>query len=107
MKSAPPEDAGRAFATRLYAADLDYDGPPFGWFRIPDQFTLRRVSEIAAAGGPPLFLHAVLVSSHTPFAPVPPYVADWRPGDLYTGVAQDEWDRIYAAPDWSHLERPY
>ena len=49
----------------------------------------------------------MLVSSHTPFAPVPPYVADWDAAPLYRGIAQAQWDRIYAAPDWSHLETPY
>ena len=90
------------------AAAQEYRGPPFGWFGIPDQYTLRRFDDTdAAPGHKPLFAQIVLVSSHTPFAPVPPYVADWREGDLYRGVPQAQWDRIYAAPDWAHLERPY
>jgi hypothetical protein len=108
MKTPAPEDAFWGFEKRLYAADLGYAGPSFGWFAIPDQHTLKRVSEVAAEGdGRPLFLQAVLVSSHTPFAPVPPYVADWRDGDLYAGIPADAWSRIYAAPDWSRLEKPY
>jgi hypothetical protein len=108
MKTVSDEDAFWGFEKRLYAADLGYDGPEFGWFRIPDQFTLRRIAEEAAAGdGRPLFVQAVLVSSHTPFVPVPPYVADWSPGDLYAGVTGEEWRRIYGPPDWARLDKPY
>jgi hypothetical protein len=108
MKTPAPDDAFWGFERRLYAADLDYTGPEFGWFRIPDQVTLRRVAELAAArDGRPLFLEAVLVSSHTPFAPVPPYVADWADAGAYATVADETWRRVYAQPDWSHLERPY
>jgi hypothetical protein len=96
------------FEKSLYAADMGYTGPEFGWFRIPDQVTLRRAAEFGASGdGRPLFLRAVLVSSHTPFAPVPPYVADWNDAGDYSSVSAAEWERVYAQPDWSHLERPY
>jgi hypothetical protein len=108
LKTPEPEHGFWGFDKSEKAADLGYRGPPFGWFDIPDQYTLRRVDERdAAPGHRPLFAQIVLVSSHTPFAPVPPYVADWRPRDLYRGIPQTQWDRIYASPDWSHLERPY
>jgi len=108
IKTPEPEHAFWGFERSLYAADLGYDGPPFGWFDIPDQYTLRRLDETEGASGhAPLFAQIVLVSSHTPFAPVPPYVADWDAAPLYRGIPQAQWDRIYAAPDWSHLETPY
>jgi hypothetical protein len=47
------------------------------------------------------------VSSHTPFAPVPPYIAQWNDTDPYEGVSPAEWRRIYREPDWAHLDRPY
>ncbi|MGO8921141.1 MAG: hypothetical protein ACLQJR_35090 [Stellaceae bacterium] len=108
IKTPEPEHGFWGFERSLYAADLGYDGPPFGWFDIPDQYTLRRID--AAEGAPghaPLFAQIVLVSSHTPFAPVPPYVADWDAAPLYRGIPQAQWDRIYAPPDWAHLEAPY
>ena len=108
IKTAEPEHGFWGFDRDYYAADLGYTGPPFGWFDIPDQYTLRRLDETEAGPGhKPLFAQIVLVSSHTPFVPVPPYVEDWRAGDLYRGVAQAEWDRIYAPPDWSHLGAAY
>ena len=108
LKSDEPEAAFWGFDHTYDASDLAYSGPPFGWFNIPDQWTLRHLNETEnAAGRPPLFAQIVLVSSHTPFVPVPPYVADWSGDDLYRGIPQAEWDRIYAPPDWSHLDAAY
>ncbi|HEX7970369.1 MAG TPA: hypothetical protein VF502_19255, partial [Stellaceae bacterium] len=108
LKTPAPDNGFWGFERSYYAGDLGYEGPPFGWFRIPDQYTLRRFDEAEAGPGhKPLFAQIVLVSSHTPFAPVPPYVADWRDAGSYRGIGQPEWDRIYAAPDWSRLDRPY
>jgi hypothetical protein len=96
------------FERSIYAADLGYDGPAFGWFRIPDQYTLRRFDETEAASGQkPLFAQIVLVSSHAPFAPLPPYVADWNARPLYGGISPAQWQHVEAPPDWSHLEAPY
>jgi hypothetical protein len=108
LKSYEPEASFWGFDRTYTARDLGYDGPPFGWFNIPDQWTLRRLDETeGAAARPPLFAQIVLVSSHTPFVPVPPYIADWRGDDLYQHVPPAEWERIYAPPDWTHLEAPY
>jgi hypothetical protein len=108
IKTPAPDHAFWGFQRSYYAADLAYPGPPFGWFGIPDQYTLRQfdVGE-AAPGHAPLFAQIVLVSSHTPFAPVPPFVAHPGAGDLFRDVAQSEWQRVYAPPDWAHLETPY
>ncbi len=107
-KTPAPAHGFWGFERSLYAADLGYDGPSFGWFGIPDQYTLRRVDETeGAAGHAPLFVQIVLVSSHVPFAPLPPYVADWRAVPLYAGISPAQWDRIRTPPDWSHLDAPY
>jgi hypothetical protein len=108
LKSAEPEAAFWGFDRTYKAADLGYSGPPFGWFDIPDQWTFRHIDETeGAAGHKPLFAQIVLVSSHTPFVPVPPYMADWSGKDLYRGIPQSEWDRIYAPPVWSNLGPAY
>jgi hypothetical protein len=108
LKSSEPEQSFWGFDQSYRAADLGYEGPPFGWFDIPDQYTLRRLDETEGTPGhKPLFAQIVLVSSHTPFVPVPPYVADWSGSDLYRDIPQADWDRIYAPPDWSHLDRAY
>jgi Sulfatase len=108
LKTPEPGTGFWGFDATEGAAALRYHGPPFGWFTIPDQYTLERFDATdAAPGHKPLFAQIVLVSSHTPFAPVPPYVADWRQGDLYRGIAPAQWRRIYAPPDWAHLEQPF
>lgn len=103
-----PEGDYWGFDRVIAARDLGYRGPAFGWFAIPDQYTLEMVLErVDAKPHPPLFAQIVLVSSHTPFAPVPPYLADWGDAGSYASVSQTEWNRIYAEPDWLHLEEPY
>jgi hypothetical protein len=111
LKTAAPEDAFWGFDKSYLAGDLGYDGPPFGWFGTPDQYTLAHFDATEAAPGhAPLFAQIVLVSSHTPFAPVPPYIAAADQAGLYQGyrgITQSAWDDIYAPPDWSHLDAPY
>lgn len=108
LKRPLPEDKFWGFAKSYYATDLGYDGPPFGWFDIPDQYTLRRFGEVEAGPGhSPLFAQLVLVSSHTPFAPVPPYVEDWADAGAFESVTPEQWTHIYGEPDWSHLEASY
>ena len=52
-------------------------------------------------------IQIVLVSSHTPFVPVPPYLADWHDVGKFATVPHAEWKKIYAQPDWADLDRPY
>lgn len=108
IKKPYPEGAFWGFDKAYYAAEIGYPGPEFGWFDIPDQFTLARFT--AAELKPdhaPLFAQIVLVSSHTPFAPVPPYLANWNDLGGYLTVPQTEWPKIYAQPDWNDLDQPY
>lgn len=73
---------GRAFGyDRIYdAAAIGYEGPRFGWWDIPDQYSLALLQdrEIEVAGRAPLFVFYPTVMSHMPFAPTPPYATDWR-----------------------------
>ncbi|HUZ72948.1 MAG TPA: hypothetical protein VMU87_08175 [Stellaceae bacterium] len=108
IKKPWPEGAFFGFERSYFAANLGYRGPPFGWFTIPDQYTFARFDAAELKPGhAPLFAEIVLVSSHTPFAPVPPYVAQWRDAGSYKSISQPTWKRIYREPDWQHLEVPY
>jgi len=98
----------RAKCFQIHAVWHDLACLFFGWFGIPDQYTLKRFEATEdTPGHAPLFAQLVLVSSHTPFAPVPPYVPDWNDAGLYRSIAQSTWDQIYAPPDWSRLDLPY
>jgi hypothetical protein len=108
IKKPWPEAKFWGFDKSYYASDLDYRGPEFGWFGIPDQYTLKKfATREDHADGKPLFAQIVLVSSHTPFYPVPPYVAAWADAGDYVGVTPAEWERIYRQPDWNNLAAPY
>jgi hypothetical protein len=106
-----PSSNARAwgFDREVYAGDLDYHGPAFGWFEIPDQFTLSRTAKIRSALGsdPPVFTQVVLVSSHIPFSPVPPYLADWNDSGTFASVSATAMEEIYRQPDWSRLAPEY
>jgi len=108
LKYLSPGEDFWGFERTVTARDLPYQGPVFGWFAIPDQWTLKVALErVDQKPHGPLFAEIVLVSSHTPFAPVPPYLDDWSNVGPYNGIPQAEWDRIYRDPDWWHLEQPY
>jgi hypothetical protein len=108
IKKPDPEAAFWGFDQHYFGADLGYAGPPFGWFDIPDQFTLKQFAahELTEDHGP-LFAQIVLVSSHTPFAPVPPYLADWSDVGPYHNEPDEVWAHVYAPPDWNNLDQPY
>jgi hypothetical protein len=105
-----PEGAFYGFDDIYGAARLDYRGPEFGWFAIPDQYSLARF-EMLERGQPsrsPRFLFFPTISTHFPFSPTPPYQSDWarmltdRP---YDGPAiVDAYGR---EPDWTSFGPGY
>lgn len=74
-----PEGTAMRFDAVHDAEALAYPGPAFGWWVIPDQYSLdwlwRR--EVAPTARAPLFVFFPTITSHVPFSPTPPYVADW------------------------------
>ena len=73
-----PEGAFYGF-DEIYGADrLAYRGPEFGWFAIPDQYSLERLDALEVTrASQPLFVFFPTISTHFPFSPVPPYQPDW------------------------------
>jgi len=64
------------------ARDVGYRGPGFGYARIPDQFTLKHFADTELAGPhDPVMAEIDLVSSHTPWAPLPQLVPWEQIGD--------------------------
>lgn len=58
----------------LDADNVGYRGPSFGYARIPDQYTWKYFADHELAGGQPVMAEIDLVSSHTPWAPLPELV---------------------------------
>jgi hypothetical protein len=76
---------------RMYnARNVGYDGPRFSYARIPDQFTLKTFAEreLDPRDRPPVMAEIDLVSSHTPWTPLPRMVPWHRVGDgsVYDGM---------------------
>ncbi|MDJ0950350.1 MAG: sulfatase-like hydrolase/transferase [Alphaproteobacteria bacterium] len=104
-----PQGASLRFDRVYDAAALDYRGPAFGWWGIPDQFSLERLyqQEIARPGRKPLFVVFPTIMSHMPFTPTPPYQPDWAglttaqpygPDVLADALVPDqEWAQIAGA----------
>ncbi|MEV0901489.1 sulfatase-like hydrolase/transferase [Actinoplanes sp. NPDC049802] len=63
--------------------NLGYQGPKFGWASMPDQYTLTRFNELeyTKPGRAPLMVEMPLLSTHTPWAPIPSTIGWDQVGD--------------------------
>jgi hypothetical protein len=69
---------------RIYAArDLQYKGAGYAFNMMPDQYTLSAFQrmEMSSPAGPPVMAEIPLISSHSPWEPVPTTVAWTSVGD--------------------------
>jgi hypothetical protein len=105
-----PEGAFYGF-DEIYGADrLDYRGPPFGWFAVPDQFAMARLDALEASrpARSPLFAFFPTLSTHTPFEPIPPYQPEWRRMVSAHPYDPAESTRALARePNWTNLGASY
>ncbi|WP_460535886.1 LTA synthase family protein [Humibacter ginsengiterrae] len=70
------------YGTLLNSGNVGYTGPRFGYARIPDQYTWKYFADRELAGGhTPVMAEIDLVSSHTPWAPLPQIVPWSQIGD--------------------------
>jgi hypothetical protein len=110
LKSAWPEGAFYDLETVYGERALAYPGPDFGWWRIPDQFSLAKFAalELDRPERRPVFLFFPTINTHMPFKPTPPYQADWR--RLLTDSPFDEAAATRALthlPEWTDLQPAY
>ncbi len=94
----------------LSGPDLNYQGPAFGFWKIPDQFAAAKVDVLfpRTDDAKPRFKFFPTISTHFPFHQVPPYQSDWskllgpQPYDpIQAAKAQAEpvnWDNM--KPDY-------
>jgi hypothetical protein len=105
-----PEGAFYGYDDIYDGPRLDYRGPQFGWWDIPDQFAIARLDALEVRREPraPLFVVFPTISSHIPFTPTPPYQPAWprlltdRPFD-----AADVDRSLDRQPDWLNLGPRY
>ncbi|GAA4344982.1 CDP-alcohol phosphatidyltransferase [Microbacterium rhizosphaerae] len=100
-------DVGRSFyhyETLLDARNVGYRGPSFGYARIPDQYTFKAFADrMLAPGHRPVFADLDLISSHTPWAPVPQLVPWSQLGDGSVFAGQPQQGPSAQAV-WEHTE---
>lgn len=83
LKRPWPEGAFYGFDRLADDAGMGYTGPDFGYWRIPDQAALALLHAKEFARGPtqagrvPRFVVFPTTSTHAPFHPLAPVVADW------------------------------
>ncbi len=66
-----PESSKMGFDQVFAAADIPYEGNPFNWVTMPDQFTLAAYPALLSEDPRPDFIQIALISSHAPWVPVP------------------------------------
>jgi hypothetical protein len=110
LRQAWPEGAFYGF-DQIYGADgLDYQGPGFGWWRIPDQFSLAALDarELQHQPRKPLFVFFPTVSTHMPFEPTPPLQPDWqRMLSTQPFDAEPLKRSLTQRPEWTDMGKAY
>lgn len=110
LKNVWPEGAFYGFDAIHDERSVDYRGPDFGWWRIPDQFSLARAGELKAkaARRAPTLVFLPTINTHIPFLPVPPYQPDWHRVLAEAPYEQPDVEASLAVtPDWEALGGPY
>src|SRR5688572_18423125 len=105
-----PEGSFYGFDEIYGTERLAYRGPEFGWFAVPDQFSLHRLDalELTRASRQPLFVFFPTISPHFPFSPTPPYQPDWRRMSSTEPFDGPDLARAYERqPDWEHFAPDY
>lgn len=105
-----PEGSFYGYDALLDSRAIDYQGPEFGYWRIPDQFSIARLAQRIAAADDlqPKFVVFPTVTSHIPFGPVPPYQDDWSRLTAATPFAPGAVSLALSRhPDWLDLGPAY
>jgi hypothetical protein len=105
-----PEKSFYRFDKFLDARDLGYKGPKLGYWSLPDQFALARLSQLnpITVQSPKRFTFFPSITSHIPFHPVPPYQADWA--KILTDKPFDDTQMAAVAAqkeDWFNMRPGY
>jgi hypothetical protein len=105
-----PEGAFYRFDAIYNFDAMEYQGPKFGWWSIPDQYTLAKLdaAELHAGTRAPVFVVFPTATTHAPFGPVAPYQPDWS--RMLTPAPYDKSDlerALAATPSLTNLAPSY
>lgn len=110
LQQAWPEGAFYRFDQLYDELALEYRGWSFGWWNIPDQYSLAKfgATELASRERPPIFAVFPTINTHAPFNPTPPYQAEWSRVLSADPFDQSALDQAFAEPpDWLDLSPDY
>ncbi len=110
LQTAWPEGAFYHFDEIYGEQSLDYQGWPFGWWDVPDEYSLAKLdaAELDPVKRRPVFAFFPTVSTHAPFSPTPPYQPDWNRMLGSDPYDQDALDTAFAEPpNWLDLGPDY
>ena len=107
-----PEGTSFYHYDKLYnSSNVGYVGPKFSYASVPDQYTLSTFQrlELAQPNRAPVMAEIDLVSSHTPWAPLPHLVdpSQLSHGSVYNGVPEQGQSPADVWPDPSHVQSAY
>jgi len=105
-----PERAFYGYDHFLEARGLGYHGPEFGYWKIPDQYSIARFHQLypLRQDSAPRFVFFATINSHAPFRPLPPYQPDWSKLLSPEPYPALEVKRALAErSDWTELRAPY
>ncbi len=93
-------------------AEMEYNGPHFSWWQVPDQFALARLDTLEQLRKPEprprRFVFFPTTSTHAPFGPTAPYQPDWtRFGSSEPYDPDAVKDALAKEPDWLDLSPSY
>jgi len=105
-----PEGAFYKFDVIYNFDSMEYTGPKFGWWSIPDQYTLAKLDarELGTESRAPVFAVFPTATTHAPFGPVAPYQPDWA--RMLTSTPYDKSDlepALAAVPSLTNLSPSY
>jgi len=110
MRQPWPEGAFYGFDA-IYGHDaLEYKGPQFGWWAIPDQYALAKLDALERGSSirAPVFVVFPTSTTHAPFGPVAPYQPDWSRVLTDNPYDTPDVERAMAAnPDLTNLTPSY
>jgi hypothetical protein len=92
--------------------NMGYQGPKFGWGPQPDQYTMSFLQKnVQGPAQQPLFVEMPLVSSHTPWWPLPQFI-NWEEvgdGSIYDGIREEalQAPSAWKGKDPAKIKRAY
>ena len=103
-----PEGKFYGYDSVYDSRNLSYQGPAFGWSRMPDQYTLAQFQkDVYGKPHAPLMAEITMTSSHNPWTPLPKFV-DWNTigdGTIYGPMARQGETRtqLWQSPQATQL----